>query len=337
MERSLSMRMIRMWGIISLFGISAALTGCSFMQPSYFDAWDSTLQNNMAEEADFWHMSGVASDLCVIDEIAAYNDSTFQSEAVGVFNITKKETVYSKNPFETLRPASMTKLMTLYVALKYGDLEETVTFPEEAKITQEGVQTCNFQTGDTMTLKDLLYAMILYSGNDAAKAVALHFSDSADGVPTMTCFLNWMNEEAKNMGASSTYFKNPHGLDVEGHVSTVYDMYLILSHCIENETIREILETVIYEFDYTDQSGNEKHSKWTNTNQYVNGGYPSPDHMTVLGGKTGSSELAQYCLAAYAQDSEGDYYIAVVMKAPDRATKYAEMSWLFQMAWEAKQ
>lgn len=331
------MKKIRMLGVISLFGVTMALTGCSFVQPSYFDAWDSSAQRSSIDDMDFWYVPGVASNLCVVDEMSAYNDASFQSEAVGIFNITKKETIYSKNPFETLRPASMTKLMTLYIAVKYGDLEEEIAFPEEAQINQEGVQLCRFQTGDRMKLKDLLYAMILYSGNDAANAVALHFSDSTDGTPTMTRFLNWMNEEASQIGATSTYFKNPHGLDVQGHVSTVYDMYLILAHCIENETVREILETKIYEFDYVDKDGNEKHSKWTNTNQYVNGGYIAPDHVTVLGGKTGSSDLAQYCLAVYAKDSDGDYYISVVMKAPDRVTKYAEMNQLLQMAWDAKQ
>lgn len=337
MERSIQITKSNICCLLLLICVMVGLTGCNSLQPSYLDEWNASNQVLAAADMEIWRAKGMADSLCVVENEAAYNDDLFQSEAVGIFNITTGETVYCKNALKQLRPASMTKLMTLYVAVKYGDLDEIVTFPEEAHINQTGVQLCRFQTGDQMTLRDLLYAMILYSGNDAAKAVALHFSDTSEGKePTMTRFIAWMNEEAQNMGATSTHFQNPHGLDVDGHVSTVYDMYLILYHCIQNETIREFLETYSYEFDYKSADGTKKHSVWSNTNGYVSNIYQAPTGFTVFGGKTGVSNLAGYCLAVYSQDSSGNQYISVVMNAPDRETKYNEMNQLMQMALDAQ-
>ncbi|MGN0298592.1 MAG: D-alanyl-D-alanine carboxypeptidase family protein [Lachnospiraceae bacterium] len=334
MERGIQIKSYvkRFSGIILSIGMLLSLTGCNSLQPSYFDAWSSNNQELAAADMEIWRAEGVASSLCIVEDEAAYNDALFQSEAAGIFNITTGETIYCKNAFKMLAPASMTKLMTLYVAIKYGNLNEIVTIPEEAQIEQLGVQVCRFETGSKMKLKDLLCAMMLHSGNDAAKAVALHFSDTADDTPTVKYFVSLMNQEAKNMGATSTKFVNPHGLDASGQVSTVYDMYLILYHCIQNETIREILGMETYSFTYTKADGTERTRIWNNTNLYMNNSWRAPSGFVIWGGKTGSSDSAGYCLVLYSEDSRQNEYISVIMNAPTNEVRYEEMNQLLQMS-----
>lgn len=108
--------------------------------------------------------------------------------------------MYSKNAFERLYPASITKVMTALIAIKYGDLTDTVTVTEDAVITEAGATLAGIHPGDQLTMEQLLYGLMLPSGNDAGAAIAVHMAGSIDA------FAELMNREAQKLGATGTHF-----------------------------------------------------------------------------------------------------------------------------------
>ena len=170
-----------------------------------------------------------ASDLCVVTDESQYSPSDTTSEAAGLFDITDGQVMYSKNAFERLYPASITKVMTALIAIKYGDLTDTVTVTEDAVITEAGATLAGIHPGDQLTMEQLLYGLMLPSGNDAGAAIAVHMAGSIDA------FAELMNREAQKLGATGTHFMNPHGLTNADHYTTAYDLYLIFNECIKHD------------------------------------------------------------------------------------------------------
>ena len=162
-------------------------------------------------------MEGFASDLCVVSDESVFDPDFLTSEAGALFDLNGHQTLYSKDAFETMYPASITKVMTALVAIKYGNLEDQVKVTDEAVITESGATLCGIKPGDTLTLEQLLYGLMLPSGNDAGVAIAVHMDGSIEA------FADRMNEEAKRLGAVDSHFVNPHGLHDEDHYTTVYD------------------------------------------------------------------------------------------------------------------
>ena len=167
-----------------------------------------------------------ASDLCVVTDESQYSPSDTTSEAAGLFDITDGQVMYSKNAFERLYPASITKVMTALIAIKYGDLTDTVTVTEDAVITEAGATLAGIHPGDQLTMEQLLYGLMLPSGNDAGAAIAVHMAGSIDA------FAELMNREAQKLGATGTHFMNPHGLTNADHYTTAYDLYLIFNEAL---------------------------------------------------------------------------------------------------------
>ncbi|MEI3340415.1 MAG: serine hydrolase [Eubacterium sp.] len=132
--------------------------------------------------------------------------------------------------YEKRYPASTTKILTAYLALKYGKLDDTLTVSQDAIYTlMAGSSICGLKPGDKITLEDALYGLMLCSGNDAANVIAEYISGSTEK------FADLMNEEAKALGATQSHFVNAHGLPDEDHYTTAYDLYLIFNAAIKNE------------------------------------------------------------------------------------------------------
>ncbi|MBE6622870.1 MAG: D-alanyl-D-alanine carboxypeptidase [Ruminococcaceae bacterium] len=148
------------------------------------------------------------------------------------------EIIYSENPNEKLPMASTTKIMTALVVLENTSLDETVTISEQS-VGIEG-SSIYLSKGETLTVEELLYGLLLESGNDAAHALALYTGKSIDGF----CLL--MNEKAKALGLSSTNFENPHGLSSENHYTTARELAVITSNAMKNDTFRKIVSTTKY-------------------------------------------------------------------------------------------
>ena len=261
-----------------------------------------------------------ASDLCVVTDESQYSPSDTTSEAAGLFDITDGQVMYSKNAFERLYPASITKVMTALIAIKYGDLTDTVTVTEDAVITEAGATLAGIHPGDQLTMEQLLYGLMLPSGNDAGAAIAVHMAGSIDA------FAELMNREARKLGATGTHFMNPHGLTNADHYTTAYDLYLIFNEALKQPDFRKVTGTTSYTADYTDGSGNPVSTTWEGGNWYMVGQRQTPDGLTVFSGKTGTTSAAGFCLIMASRDQEEKEYISVVLKAPSRPGLYDNMT-----------
>ncbi|WP_077610817.1 D-alanyl-D-alanine carboxypeptidase family protein [Clostridium sp. Marseille-P2415] len=261
-----------------------------------------------------------AHDLCIVSDDTSSQDEAVTAEAAAVFNLTDKTVLFAKNPFERLYPASITKTMTALVALKYGNLDDEITVTQDAVITESGATLCGIKPGDKITLEQLLYGLMLPSGNDAGAAIAVHMAGGVDQ------FSRMMNEEALKIGATGTHFVNPHGLSNEDHYTTAYDLYLIFQEALKYPEFRKIIGTKEYTATYQDKAGNPVNATWKGTNWYMTGERQMPDGLSVLGGKTGTTLAAGSCLIMGSSDSSDREYVTVVLKAPNRAGLYDNMT-----------
>jgi D-alanyl-D-alanine carboxypeptidase (penicillin-binding protein 5/6) len=143
--------------------------------------------------------------------------------------------LYEKNSGERRAIASITKIMTALVALEHCDLEELVTVSYESTITEGS--SMYLKPGEILSMEELLYGLMLASGNDAALAVAQHCAGSVD------VFVGWMNEKARHLRMNDTQFKNPNGLDEEGHYSTAADMAKLTAAAMNNDAFVRIVST----------------------------------------------------------------------------------------------
>ena len=241
------------------------------------------------------------------------------AKSVVLFSLSDTDVLYSKNAYEQLAPASLTKIMTAYVALKYGNLSQPLVATSAVTITESGAQLCGLKPGDTMTLEQALKIMLVYSANDAAMLIADCIGGNVDR------FVELMNEEAKLLGATGTHFSNPHGLTEETHFSTAYDLYLILNAAMQNQTIWEIVQLQEYQTSYNDANGKVKEFNKKTTNLFLRGDYTSPANVTVVGGKTGTTKAAGHCLMLYALSDDNKPYIAIIMGASSTEGLYTGM------------
>ena len=262
-----------------------------------------------------------AANLCVVSSDVNISDVNMsKASGAGLFDLNDKETLYAKNVHEKLYPASLTKIMTALVALKYGSMDMTLTASANVANLESGAQVCGLKEGDQMTLDQALHILLIYSANDVAVMIAEGIGGSVEE------FADMMNEEALEIGATNTHFVNPHGLSDDNHYTTVYDMYLITNAAVQYERFNEIIRTTEYSTVYYDKNGNSKELNVNSTNYYFQGQAQAPAGITVLGGKTGTTNAAGHCLVLVSRDTSGNPYISVIMRAESREDLYSQMS-----------
>ncbi len=266
-----------------------------------------------------------ASALCVVNsDINISNLDLSEKVSAGLFDLGRKETLFAQNVNARVMPASLTKVMTAYVALKYGSLEQVLVAGSDVYVDESGAQKINLKQGDRMTLDQALHILLIYSANDVANLIASNICDSIDD------FVNLMNEEAKAIGATNSHFENPHGLTSDEHYVTAYDMYLIFNAAMEYDAFSEIINMTSYSTTYLDSSGNSKEIEIKSTNGFLNGNKSQPSGVTVIGGKTGTTSAAGHCLILLAKDTQGSPYVAVIMRDTDSDSLYTDMTDLLQ-------
>lgn len=160
------------------------------------------------------------------------------ASAACVMEQSSRRVLYEKNAHERRAMASTTKVMTALVALEYGYLKDVVTISPKA-CGVEG-SSLYLQAGEQLTLEDLLYGLMLRSGNDAAVAIAEHIGGSVEG------FADMMNRKAQELGAENTHFVTPNGLDADDHYTTAYDLALISAAAMDNPDFGTIVSTQRY-------------------------------------------------------------------------------------------
>lgn len=204
--------------------------------------------------------------------------------------------LYETKAHEKQSVASITKVMTAIIAIESEQMQETATASRRA-VYEEG-SSIYLEQGEKMTVEDLVYGLMLRSGNDAAITISEEIGGSVEG------FVYLMNEKARWLGMTNTHFDNPHGLESDSHYSTAYDMALLMRYALDNEQFRKIANTV------THQADNRSY-EWKNKNKLLTQYYEY-----CIGGKTGFTRKAGRTLltAANKQDTE---LIAVTLNAPD--------------------
>ncbi len=308
---------------LSVFLSAMFLTGCGqtqFEMPYKADYEVSSFRIvNPAQEQKT--AASFASGLCVVDsDIHPENIELSEGSGAGLFDVNRRNTLYARNVHEKLYPASLTKIMTALVAMQNGSSDMILTASANVRNLESGAQVCGIREGDQMTLDQALHFLLINSANDAAVMIAEGIAGSTDA------FAEMMNETARALGATNTHFVNPHGLSDEEHYTTVYDMYLIMNAAIDYSLFNEIIQMDSYTTVYTDTNGNSKELTVNNTNYYVRGEAEPPGGITVLGGKTGSTNAARSCLILLCRDSSGNPYISVIMRAETRDLLYSQMT-----------
>lgn len=300
---------------------SFLLTGCGTEKAllnEYNTSYNHSYTNtDVKVNADYF-----ASDLCVTNSINFGTEDTYAevAQGAGVFNVTTGEVLYNQDIFKQLYPASTTKILTAYIIIKDCTLTDIVTISKSAVDQAEDSQTCGLNAGDNITVNDLLYGLMLQSGNDAAEALAEYHSGSVEE------FAKVMTAEAHKLGATNSQFKNPSGLPDKEHYTTVYDMYLIFNAAIKLDKFVEIINSDNRTAVYTSANGKTVEKTYTNHHRYKTGAAETPYGFEIIGGKTGTTYDAGYCLVLYSINQAGDDIISIVFKADGKHNLYLLMS-----------
>lgn len=320
------MKCTNKWRIVlPVVAVALLFCGCSKDNTTLenaYNVFDTSTKYGITKTGNLQSAEFFAKDLCVTeDENIGLEDTTESvAEGAGLFRLNEKEAVYKKNIYERLYPASTTKILTALIALEESNLDDVVTVSANAANQASDSSVCGLKEGDQISMRDLLYGLMMRSGNDAAIAIAEHISGSSEEFAVL------MNAKAQSLGATNSHFVTPNGLHDEDHYTTVYDMYLIMNAAVQNETFVEILQTANYTTNYTDAAGNPVTQDWATTNKYLMGTEAVPEGVTVIGGKTGTTGEAKYCLVQYNQNASGEPMISIVFKADCRDNMYLLMS-----------
>ncbi|MCC8435993.1 D-alanyl-D-alanine carboxypeptidase [Brevibacillus sp. M2.1A] len=235
------------------------------------------------------------------------------AEGAALIDVESGRILYSKNGTKKMRIASLTKTMTAIVAIEMGKLDAQITVPPQA-VGVEG-SSIYLKNGEKLTLEELLYGLMLRSGNDAAVTIATHIGGSVPG------FTYLMNEKAAMIGMEHTNFTNPHGLDDSNqHYSTPEDMAKLSAYALHNPVFRQIVSTKVKDISW---EGEQWDRRLLNKNKMLHL-YNGAD-----GVKTGYTKLAKRCLASSATRN-GRQLATITLNASDDWNDSAKlMDWGF--------
>ncbi|MBR4151526.1 MAG: D-alanyl-D-alanine carboxypeptidase [Selenomonadaceae bacterium] len=225
--------------------------------------------------------------------------------------------IWEKNPDLEREPASMTKMLTCILALEKLNPLEEVTMSREAVTTEDN--TLNWSTGDAVSAREMVTAVMLVSENGGALALAQAVSGSSSQ------FAYLMNDKAKELGCSRSHFVNPNGLPDSNHYSTASDMARIAVYCMKNQDFRDIVNTKRTSIRWAYPK--DKWSELNNTNELL-GKYKGSNGI-----KTGWTRAAGGCLTASAKRGDVEL-IAVIMHSPDHDTRFDDAENLFNYGFE---
>ena len=276
-------------------------------------------------DLDSLRADGFAKNLCVVvSDVPMDGVSLGENQKGLLLDLDDRKVLYSKQALQKVYPASITKIMTAMLALKYGNMDDVVTITQENLNLEEGSQVCGFWAGDQVTMDQLLHCLLVYSANDAASAIAEHIGGSTDK------FVEMMNSFAAELGCTGTHFTNPHGLQDENHYTTPYDIYLMLKEALNYPEFTDITQMASYTVSYKHSDGSDASATLPATDHYLTGEAATPKDVTILGGKTGTTDKAGNCLALLSQNAYGKPFISIVMGASSKDVLYQEMTSLLQ-------
>ena len=316
---------VRTFAIVSVLSVMfLSLVGCEQTDPN--EPTDYISQYAKATYAGnlYTGQLTVAGDYCVAEDdvlIEGFKDDR-SVHGAGLFDIANSNVIYSYNIHKKLYPASTTKIMTALLCLEKGNLEDEVVISKTASAASFPIeaQVCGLVEGEKWKLNDLLNALMLYSGNDAATAIAEHIAGTQEE------FVAMMNQRAHELFANNTHFTNPHGLHNSKHYTTAYDLYLIFNECIKDERFVNIISSNSYTANYVAANGTEKTAVFQPTNLYARGEAKAPENVIVVGGKTGTTGEAGYCLILLDRNQAEKPFVSIVMGGSTKSALYRNMT-----------
>ncbi len=219
--------------------------------------------------------------------------------------------IYEKNPHMQMYPASITKILTAILALEHGNLNDLITASPDAVLTlPAGSSNIGILPGETLSLEDLLFGLMVASGNETANIIAEYVSGSYDD------FIKLMNNKLIELGANNTNFVNPNGLHDDNHFTCAYDMAVITKYAMEMPKFREIVATDYYEIPPTNKYNKIRYLSNTHhlINRYRANSNYNYYYKPAIGVKTGFTSKSQHTLVSAANKNEFEL-IAVVLGA----------------------
>ena len=247
--------------------------------------------------------------------------ATTYSEYSIVVNMSAGKVVASERADARMYPASMTKVMTLLVAVEHlqhqSSLQDKITVSEEIRqqMINEGSSGVGFDIGEELTVEGMLYATLLQSDGIAATELAVYIAGTEEA------FVEMMNQKAEQLGLADTHFTNPTGLHNDNHYSTCRDMATIMIYAMNNELCAKIMSTELFSAQSYWPQGNKMityslyHSylvtKVNNYKQSYPYGATQPSTATITAAKTGYTTEGKYCLVTYAVGNDGNAYVCV--------------------------
>ena len=251
------------------------------------------------------------ADPALVAGAAAAGVPSLSGESAIVVDVERREVLYAKNPQKRQLMASTAKIMTALVAAERASLDKVITVPAEA--TQVEPNHMGIRTGEKLTVRELLYGLLLDSGNDAAEAIAIGVGSGASGgsnvVAARAQFIAWMNEKAQQLGLTNTRFANPAGLDDKEAYSTAYDLAVLGAHALKVADLRAIYGAKGFTITASKEPGREH--GWFgpgNLNSLIG------SYRGAIGIKPGYTEDAGYTLVA-AAERDGRTLVAVTLNS----------------------
>lgn len=302
--------------IIFIFLIGLFLVSCINRSESYDK---SRIISNFHKANLNTFATGAAKNILVPDISNEVLVDNIGADAYYIASTNRFSSNYTKfhNPYKRMPIASITKLMTALVVFENcKDLDEKYYVTTESVDLERDVSKANLKPGDELSVRDLLYGLLVPSGNDAALALAENLSG-------LDNFIIMMNNEAERLGATNTHFANPHGLDSEYHFSTAYDLFLIMRELLKYDEFKKMTTTKEYTAHIKASDGSERTEKWLNTNYFVTEELLLSQNVELLAGKTGNTTVAGSCLALLTRDKKtGVEYISIVLNAKSKRNSY---------------
>lgn len=244
----------------------------------------------------------------IFAEDSSLKKPSISASSALIYDLTSRKTLFAKNPKKKLPMASLTKIMTAIIALEHPKKNDQYTVPKQALV---GEDSMGLSAGEVLSLKDLLYGLVLHSGNDAAETLA-------DNYPLgRSAFIKAMNDKAKSLGLSDTHFTNPTGLEGDGdQYTTSYDLLVMTNYALTNFPL---FAKVAATFDYTIpySFAHKEYILQNETNLLTS--YPG-----VKGVKTGYTPEAGLCLVTYL-DYKGHKIIGVLLGSDNRREEMKDL------------
>lgn len=292
---------------------------------------ESEMTESKNDESFYYDESYVIPDESEGLEFENKYDFSLSAEYCVVYDLKSGEVLFSKNASGRAYPASITKLMTSIVALKYCDPDDVFTAGDELSFVVKGSSLAFIYKGHKLKLKMLIDAMMLPSGNDAAYVVAANAGriiagdKSLSAAEAVSVFVDKMNEEAKRLGCKGTHFANPDGWHDERHFTTAYDLALISEEALKYEVINKSVKKE--QVDAVYESG--QMMTWINSNYLIRYHSLSTEDRKkwyseyATGLKTGTTSQAGSCMVASAKKGDREI-VAVLLKCKDGMGRYED-------------